>query len=85
MTTSSIGFDQISRTHIELIKQIQKDLSLLSHVADITKVNSEINEILMKDVFPSISAHYRRAIEGIIAIMKKQQQLTLKIFLKALG
>jgi hypothetical protein len=82
MTTSSIGFDQISNTHIQLIKHIQKDLSLLSHAADITKANSEINEILITDVFPSISARYRSAIEEILAIMKKQQQLTLNIVLK---
>jgi hypothetical protein len=82
MTTSSIGFDQISSTHIELIKQIQKHLSLLTHVADVTKINSEIDKILITNVFPPISARYRRTIEEIIAIMKKQQQLTLNIFLK---
>lgn len=82
ITTSSIGFDQISRTHIELVKQIQKDLSLLSHVADITKVNSEIDEILNKDVFPSISARYKKVLEDIVNIMTKQQQLTLQICLK---
>jgi hypothetical protein len=82
MTTSSIGFDQISSTHIELIKQIQKHLSLPTHVADVTKINSEIDKILLTNVFPPILARYRRAIEEIITIMKKQQQLTLNISLK---
>jgi len=82
MTTSSIGFDQISITHIELIKQIQKHLSLSTYVADVTKINSEIDKILLTNVFPPISARYRRTIEEIITIMKKQQQLTLNISLK---
>ncbi|CAF1253616.1 unnamed protein product, partial [Rotaria sordida] len=82
MATSSIGFDQIASTHIQLMKQIQKDLSLLTYKANIMKINSDINEILMTDVFPSISVRCRETIEEIIAIVKKQEQLTLNIFLK---
>ncbi|CAF4634011.1 unnamed protein product [Rotaria sp. Silwood2] len=82
MTTSSIGFDQIASTHIQLIQKIQKDLSLLTHKADIMKINSDISEILMTDVFPSISGRCRETIEEIIAIVKKQEQLMLNIFLK---
>ncbi|CAF4062542.1 unnamed protein product [Rotaria sordida] len=82
MTTSSIGFDQISSTHIDLIKKIQRNLSLPSHAVDITEVNSEINKILITDVFPLISLRYKSTIEEILAIMKKQQQLKLNIYLK---
>ncbi|CAF1248084.1 unnamed protein product [Rotaria sordida] len=82
MTTSSIGFDQISSSHIDLIKKIQRNLSLPSHAVDITEVNSEINKILITDVFPLISLRYKSTIEEILAIMKKQQQLKLNIYLK---
>ncbi|CAF3581442.1 unnamed protein product [Rotaria sp. Silwood1] len=82
MTTGSIGFDQIASTHIQLIKKIQKDLSLLTHKADMMKINSDINEILMTDVFPSISVRCRETIEEIIGIVKQQEQLALNIFLK---
>ncbi|CAF3239336.1 unnamed protein product, partial [Rotaria sp. Silwood2] len=65
MTTSSIGFDQIATMHIQLIQQIQKDLSLLTHKADIMKINSDINKIFMTDVFPSISGQNENVDQSI--------------------
>ncbi|CAF4751629.1 unnamed protein product [Rotaria sp. Silwood1] len=82
MTTSSIGFDQIASAHIQLMKQIQEHLSLEIHLADVTKINSEINEILTTDVFPLVSIRYRETTEEMRAMVKEQEQLMLNIYLK---
>ncbi|CAF5108014.1 unnamed protein product [Rotaria sp. Silwood1] len=82
MTTSSIGFDQIASAHIQLMKQIQEHLSLEIHLADVTKINSEINEILTTDVFPLVSIRYRETTEEMRAMAKEQEQLMLNIYLK---
>ncbi|CAF3851773.1 unnamed protein product, partial [Rotaria sp. Silwood1] len=82
MTMNSIGFDQIASSHVELMKLFQRDLSLLTYKVDILQINSDINTILMTDIFPLIYVRCKDAIEEIIAIMKKQEQLMLNIFLK---
>jgi len=66
---------QIPNSQIECIKQIRDYLSILTKSIQWENINTEINEILMSSVFPSIIKQNEKVIEEINTRMAYKQQL----------
>ncbi|CAF1198153.1 unnamed protein product [Rotaria sp. Silwood1] len=66
--------NQILNSEKLLIKQIQNYLLLLTKSDEVTKINTKVNNILIKNGFVPTD-HYQKAIQEMKAIFDKQQQL----------
>ncbi|CAF2482079.1 unnamed protein product [Rotaria sp. Silwood2] len=77
--TSSILLDngghRVLNSENKLIKQIQNNLSLLINTTEQTTINTEIDNILMKDILAFVTNHYQSAMKDIQDILKTQQRL----------
>ena len=57
--------DQLPESQNKLVKQIRSDLSLLTKLVQWERINNEINDILMNNVFNFTVDHSKKATEGI--------------------
>ncbi|CAF4182818.1 unnamed protein product [Rotaria sp. Silwood2] len=69
------GGHRVLNSENKLIKQIQNNLSLLINTTEQTTINTEIDNILMKDILAFVTNHYQSAMKDIQDILKTQQRL----------
>ncbi|CAF3558601.1 unnamed protein product [Rotaria socialis] len=74
-TLADATTNQILSSEKLLIKQIQNYLLSLSKANELVEINAEINKILMESCFAPIIDRYQSELQGLKAIVDKQQEL----------
>ena len=73
---------QISNSQIEFAKQIRNNLFIQTKPTYWDDINNEINQILMNDVYTSITEQYKKIIEDIQNRLEYKQQLQISLIQK---